>query len=162
MQNLVLFVRHCIHLFVIVTLSFWLLFPRNLQLHFLFINVISSSLRWLVSICVPYFHLHLVNTDLYYHMLFKFVGETLNPTFSKKCTQLNGEANSRSPNQKWSLLLWNTKCHYHVDKSPPLVTLLSQMNPVLTLAPNILKIHLNTLLSISRSSKWSLTFRISN
>jgi hypothetical protein len=50
------------------------------------------------------------------------------------------EANSRSASQI-SHLLWNLKAHYRVHNSPPLVPILSHMNPLHTVPPHFPKIY---------------------
>jgi len=64
------------------------------------------------------------------------------------------EANSRSASQEIPHLLWNPKIHCSVHKNPPLIPLLSQMNPVQNFSPYFCKFHANIIiLSTSRTSK---------
>jgi hypothetical protein len=57
----------------------------------------------------------------------------------------------------------NATIYYYVEKSPPLVPILSQMNPVHATPSYSSKIRFNiVLLSTSRSFKWSLSFRLSH
>jgi hypothetical protein len=60
-------------------------------------------------------------------------------------------------------LLWSPKIHYHVQRSPPLLPLLSQMRPLHNFPPYFSKIHCNiNLPSTPRSSDWFLRFRFPN
>jgi hypothetical protein len=70
------------------------------------------------------------------------------------------EANRFSASQEIPLILWNTMIHYHVQKYPPSVLILSQTDPVHTPTCHFLKIHLNIILpSTPETSKWSLSLR---
>jgi hypothetical protein len=73
------------------------------------------------------------------------------------------EANSSSATQEIHSSLWNPKFHYHTLKSPPLVSILSHMNPVHT--PQTISLRtiliLPSHLSLSRSSYLYLPYRLS-
>jgi hypothetical protein len=63
------------------------------------------------------------------------------------------EAASCVATEELPSILRNSKVHYRANKSPPLVPILSQINPILS------KIHFNIILPPkSRSSYWSISF----
>jgi len=70
------------------------------------------------------------------------------------------EANSHSASQGITCILWNPKVHYHVHKSPPIM---SQKHPVCTFTLYFSKIYsIIIFLSMSKSSKRSLPSRFPN
>jgi hypothetical protein len=74
----------------------------------------------------------------------------------------SGGAASRWATQKIHILC-NTKVHHRVHKSPPLIPVLSQIDPVHTAPSCFSKIHFNIiLLYIPGSSQWFLSFWISH
>jgi hypothetical protein len=65
--------------------------------------------------------------------------------------------------QVLSRLLWNQEAHCRVHNSPPLASVLTQINSIYTLRPCFLKMHFDIVLSSTpTASGWCLPFRISN
>jgi hypothetical protein len=73
------------------------------------------------------------------------------------------EAANCAATQELSNILWNPKVHYRVHKSPPVVPILSQIDPIPTILSCLSKIHFNIVhRPTSWSSQWSLSFWISH
>jgi len=70
------------------------------------------------------------------------------------------KADSSSASQEIHCLIWKPKLHYPVHKSPPLVRMLSHINPFHVFPSYLLKIHLKIILpSKPQPSKRSLSLR---
>jgi len=74
--------------------------------------------------------------------------------------QSPSEASSHAPSQETPRLLWSIKFYYHAHKSPPLVPILSQMNPVHALLSYFFKIYSDIIFPSTHTSfEWSLFCR---
>ena len=65
----------------------------------------------------------------------------------------------REVSSYFSRVLWNPKRDCCVHKSPPLFSVLSQINPVQGFLSRFLKIYFQIILSTPRLTKWSLSLR---
>jgi hypothetical protein len=73
------------------------------------------------------------------------------------------EAVNCAATQEFPSILRNPAVHYCVHKSPPLIPILSQIDPVNNIPSYLSKIHLNTVHPLtSWSSSWSLSFWLSH
>jgi hypothetical protein len=74
---------------------------------------------------------------------------------------LSGKPDSSSAGKEIPRLSWKQDVHCCVHESPPLGSVLSQMNSVHIHTPCFYKFHSDVLPSKPRSPKWSLLFRFS-
>jgi len=88
---------------------------------------------------------------------------SLRPVINSMDQSPSRETDGPSASQETPRLSWNSKVHYRVQKSPPLVSILGQMNSVHNFTICSHKIHSNIILTFTPiSSKLFLPFRFSD
>jgi hypothetical protein len=77
--------------------------------------------------------------------------------------RVSWEANRSSASQEIPRIWWNQKVHYRINKSPPLVFILDQIDPVRAPSSHFLNIHFNIVLPFMPGSfEWSSSLRFSH
>jgi hypothetical protein len=96
----------------------------------------------------------------WWYVKHKFVHRKING-ISYLLTELSpaSEAAHCAATEELPNILWNPKVHYRVHNSPPLVPILSQIDPVHTITSYLSKIYFNI---VHRPTSWSLSFWLSH
>jgi hypothetical protein len=73
------------------------------------------------------------------------------------------EADNCAANHEFPNNIWNPMIHYRIHKSPPLIRILSQVNPIHNISIYLTKINFNIVhIHTSSSSQWPLSFWLSH